>query len=290
MENNDCQFGKEKKMKLKDRIKYNRYAWGIYQDSKKLGGIARISYIIRHGVQAVFLHKFHLWDYENVIRDNDFIIELKNKRTKLYVPYCKTDCLQMTIARDEDYMSRKSLDYLRKKYIKDGWNILDIGGNIGKHTIYFALECKANSVYTFEPQDDIFKILEKNIGLNSMGSICTAYHCGLGSENGNAKIFAYDKDNIGGTQLAMDSSGGIEVRRLDDFHFQNINFIKIDVEGFEFDVIKGAKELLTSQSPIIYCEIYDDKYEKVTALLKSYGYEVKEKVTPYDYVFVKKNL
>ena len=225
-----------------------------------------------------------------MIRDNDFIIELKNKRTKLYVPYCKTDCLQMTIARDEDYMSRKSLDYLRKKYIKDGWNILDIGGNIGNHTIYFALECKANSVYTFEPQDDIFKILEKNIGLNSMGSICTAYHCGLGSENGNAKIFAYDKDNIGGTQLAMDSSGGIEVRRLDDFHFQNINFIKIDVEGFEFDVIKGAKELLTSQSPIIYCEIYDDKYEKVTALLKSYGYEVKEKVTPYDYVFVKKNL
>lgn len=53
------------------------------------------------------------------------------------------------------------------------------------------------------------------------------------------------------TQLAMDSLGEIDVQKFDYFYFQKINFINIDVEGFEFDVIKGAKELLTFQSPII---------------------------------------
>lgn len=232
-------------------------------------------------------HPFSMWDYLKIIESNGNIVETKNPDAKLYIPYCRYDCLQMTIARDNDFIDRKYLDYLKDKYIKPDSVILDIGANIGNHSVYYALACKAKRIYQFEPQQDIFKILKKNIELNYLQDICKPYNIGLGSKNGNGRILSYDRDNSGGTSITMDDGGDMKVKRLDEICTEKVDFIKIDVEGFEYNVLLGAGALLKNYSPVIYMEVYDDKFEQVNKLLDSYGYRKIEKVTDADYIYKK---
>lgn len=62
------------------------------------------------------------------------------------------------------------------------------------------------------------------------------------------------------------------MKRLDDYEFERIDFIKIDIEGYEFYCLEGAKNTLSKHSPVIYVEISDNYFSKVDRLLRSYGY------------------
>lgn len=247
----------------------------------------RIIHITGGAVKEIVKHKFNLWDYQKEIENDGEIVKVKDQPIQLYLPYFRTDCLQMVIARDEDFINRKELDFLATNYILPGMNVLDIGANIGNHSVYFAAICKAAVVHSFEPQKDIFEILKKNIELNHISNICIPHNVALGSEDGQAKIAAYTKDNTGGTSVAMDSKGDMPVKKLDDFGFKKIGFIKIDVEGFEYNVLAGAEKLLKEQSSTLYIEIYPDKYDRVNELLSGYGYSVERKATEFDYIYSK---
>ena len=260
-----------------DRLKFNKYAYKVYLEAKEMSGIKKLAKITCGGIRELFTHKFNLWDYMDELKKTNYILELGDG-TIFYLPYCRYfDTIQMTIARDDYFYDGGNLEYLRKNIIKPEMTILDIGANIGNHTVFFARKCEAAHIFCIEPQKDVYKILERNITLNNLSSVCTVYNLALGERLGKADIAFYNRANCGGTTLAMSEGGDIEVSTLDNMDLPAIDFVKIDVEGFEYNVLKGGGKLLRSMSPILYIEIADENFNKVNTLLSSYGYAMTEK-------------
>lgn len=181
--------------------------------------------------------------------------------------------------------------------------VLDIGANIG--AIAQALEFSGFTVEGFEPQPEVHELLK----MNMKGK---AHNVALASRAGFTTMPNFDYaqvNNYGGISIntASKSRGAIkvEVRTLDSYNFQNVGLMKIDVEGFEEEVLRGATETIKRCSPIMYIE--DDRVEKSDALhkyLKELGYRFERHNPPlfrpdnffrkpdniWDRQFVSKNL
>ena len=153
---------------------------------------------------------------------------------------------------------------------------LDIGANVGNHTLYFSRFFKY--VHCFEPNDQTFYLL----GFNTSGlENVAAHHYGLGNTAGTFNQID-QPTNKGGNAIRAprdgETSSDIEVRSLDhlDIEFDNLSFIKIDVEGFEARVLEGGRRLLERHMPIVVLEQLEQEFQDGTTpsleLLSSLGY------------------
>jgi FkbM family methyltransferase len=134
---------------------------------------------------------------------------------------------------------------------------LDIGANIGTHTIY--LSDYFGKVHAFEPQTSVYKLLDSNIKLNKCTNI-HAHNFGLGSSNTFTYMEKYDltKPNnqgaIGIDKTGLSGGEKIKVLVLDELGITNIGFIKIDVEGAELGVLMGGKRIIENNKPVVIFE------------------------------------
>ncbi|QCX01856.1 FkbM family methyltransferase [Aggregatimonas sangjinii] len=138
--------------------------------------------------------------------------------------------------------------------------LIDIGANIGAYSFYLSKfsEPLGARCIGFEPRKDTFSRLIKNVTAPNFH----AEHCACSSENGFADIFlppSHGQSSL----LKMPEFEGIATERittttLDDYCLKNkvtnLVFLKIDVEGFEFEVFKGAENTIKENMPIIICE------------------------------------
>lgn len=179
---------------------------------------------------------------------------------------------------------------------------LDIGANIG--CISQALLSVGEEVIAFEPQPEVADVLARNCA--AAGNRFTVVNAALGSVPGVAampKIDYSSKANIGGCGIremsAWERKIEVEVKVLDELFnagTERIKFIKMDVEGFELEVLKGGREMILRDKPIMYIE--DDRPEKSYALRKyireDLGYWISEhKPTLYrenNFFGLKKNI
>lgn len=154
---------------------------------------------------------------------------------------------------------------------------LDIGANIG--CISQALLANGHSVIAFEPQNEIYKLLQNNIVCMGGAAINSA----VGSSIGTAKmpkVYYSDKNNFGGLGINTPSMYGhieVPITTIDSLNYPNVGFIKIDVEGFEYEVLVGATNTIKKYMPIMYIE--DDRAEnstKLRAYIHSLGYSIEE--------------
>ncbi|UKT64383.1 FkbM family methyltransferase [Pedobacter mucosus] len=154
-----------------------------------------------------------------------------------------------------------------KKLIKQGDIVLDIGANIGFHSLYFAELAGVNGlVLAFEPIEVNFSALQQNTTLNNFRQI-TIVNKALGNENSQMNIHIDNYTQNPGAFNLMEAgikNTIVECIRGDDYlianHIQKIDFIKVDVEGFELEVIKGLSESIQKFKPIIVFE-YDQDYQ-----------------------------
>ena len=206
----------------------------------------------------------------------------------MYLPYFKKDGIQKYIFRHKRFFEASILAYVKENYLHPSMVYLDCGANIGNHTIFFSLIAKAQKVYAFEGLKDTYTILEKNIQLNHLEHV-EAYNYVLGAHEGYAEVASYHEENIGGTSFSetSESTSKIKMIKIDDFNIkEKVDFIKMDVEGFEKNVLKGMEQLLKKDRPILMIEIFNENYAEVSALLNSYGYYLAEKISQYDdYIF-----
>ena len=155
-----------------------------------------------------------------------------------------------------------------KNCLSKGDTFIDIGTNIGLISL-FASKIVGNDgfVFSFEPEPRIFSILKQNIEINRIDNI-QAFNLALGSAVGKTTIYANLDQNRGSASLIRPSqkdSEGTEVlvEPLDEFvskhNVKNLRMIKIDVEGWELEVLKGAQNLLGSPDAPIICIEYSDE-------------------------------
>lgn len=149
-----------------------------------------------------------------------------------------------------------------KSYLKAGMIFVDVGANVGYYTLMAAsLVGSTGCVLAFEPSAYAFGRLQQTIARNNLAQV-QAIHAGLGDTNGESLLFvSAGKDNH--TPSMVPNAGGkpvpVPVRRLDDYLAEHgvdhVDFMKIDVEGFEPNVIRGAGKYLEQRKiRAILCE------------------------------------
>lgn len=234
------------------------------------------------------------WTYDFLFKVKGCLLKNNKTHSIFYLPNFKVDSIQSEIKRKRDYFEIDNLIFVCHQW-KNGIIserikteiVLDIGANIGNHTLYYINECNAKCVYAFEPVSSIFKILKKNIMLNHLEDRVTLYNIAAGSSLTNASISHYDEKNIGGTTIQEKTNGEIKVFPIDILKiYKRIGLIKIDVEGFEIDVLKGIKETIMRNMPFIMIEIRDVHFKEANKLLSTLGYdfiEIHPKIEWWDY-------
>jgi FkbM family methyltransferase len=168
----------------------------------------------------------------------------------------------------------KGMLHFLDQHLKNGDVFIDVGANIGLLSLHAAKSVGNNgNVLAFEAHPETVKILETNKALNQNDNI-QIYPFALGSEKEKALIFDDSESNRGGASMVRSfSNSGIEVNveRLDDILVTSIipKIIKIDVEGFELNVLKGAKRTIQEAKPILLIEASDikEKNEEIIAFL-----------------------
>ena len=156
---------------------------------------------------------------------------------------------------------------------------LDIGANIGTHTVY--LSGKFARVHAFEPNPMIHHVLSANVALNKLAGV-TAHRVAL-SDTDEMLTYAQDTSgNLGGSGFVREAGArgvAMELKRADRFVMdelapgERVAFIKIDVEGLEDKVVAGLTELIARDKPLVVCEIAGvNEGRKVAAILREAGY------------------
>lgn len=148
-----------------------------------------------------------------------------------------------------------------KKYINEDSIVLDIGANIGIHSIYYSKIATKGLVFSFEPSPETFffllhntqkssNIIPLNIGVAESNKLSEFY---IASDNAYSSLKNTRRKDI-------KNKIKIFCCKLDDFflglNLPRLDFIKIDVEGCEHDVLEGMQQIISKYHPIIFCEIY----------------------------------
>jgi len=204
-----------------------------------------------------------------------------------YALFPKDDAVTSSIINGWQYQ-KYMFDFLDMNQIDcAGRDIVDIGGNNGNFAVDFAhLVGDNGKVFSFEPQRLIYYQLCGNIFMNGLDNVY-CYNVALGHEEGFTKIDKpnyHSKDNVNFGAAAITQSETdfdlVVMKKLDNYEFNDIVFIKIDVQGFESYVIDGAIETIKKHRPYILVEFEDH-------LLKEYGSsnaDLKDKIESLGYI------
>lgn len=141
---------------------------------------------------------------------------------------------------------------------KPGMTIVEVGANIGAFTVPLARRCAPGVFYAFEPQQRVFQALCANLANNGVENVVASLEA-CGDQPGHAVVPPIDyavSRNPGGVALVEDGSPGrrVPVITLDSLELPQCGLLKVDAEGFEPRVIRGATDLIRRCRPILYVE------------------------------------
>jgi FkbM family methyltransferase len=174
-------------------------------------------------------------------------------------------------------------------FLQDDGTFIDVGANIGPHTLFIAASRKKSKVLAFEPHPEIFRQLQLNISLNNLPNV-EARQLAVGDTQSTVILFAQELSaynrglssvvsnyDLDGTERAIH----VPQITLDSFvesnSFPKISVIKIDTQGSELSVLKGAHDVISHDKPVIIFEFVSDylnnppaEFDEIKNLLTDY--------------------
>lgn len=166
--------------------------------------------------------------------------------------------------------------------------VFDIGVNIGWTALNLSRICTLGHVFGFEPDPFNYKACSENLRLNQAVNNLTLVPIALGAENGVVSMTIPTPSNRGGNRIAAEGDDApirnIRMTTVDDYCKESgivkVDLIKIDTEGYELRVLKGATRLLQDSKPTLYIEVNDDNLREqgdsalaLIEFLSSLGYD-----------------
>ncbi len=191
------------------------------------------------------------------------------------------------IKRTSNFYELDLLEYMFLMIDRSKKNTLaiDVGANIGNHSL-FIKSFLADYLIAIEPNPDVLPVLQSNLR-NNINDF-TIYKCAVGENEGTGEMTMPENadNNIGMAKVVCDdsSSGAVKISTIDTLVDEwkgtynnydcNISLIKIDVEGMELSVLKGAQKTIEKHRPHIFAEAATlDEYHKLNNHLEKMGYK-----------------
>jgi FkbM family methyltransferase len=198
------------------------------------------------------------------------VFEFLGRRIELWT-HPDPDHLARVIRDSRTFYELDVLMKCREVYLP-GTAIIDVGANIGNHSIFFGAILNA-PVYAFEPFRANHELLEMNIAANAMDGQIVATCCAIGEAIGTASLQAGPPENFGTTHVTF-GTGDITVRSLDSLAIPGpIGLLKVDVEGSELSVLRGGEGLIQEWHPDIMVEAGTrSAFWHIADALMSFGY------------------
>ncbi len=168
---------------------------------------------------------------------------------------------------------------LFQSIVHPGELVVEVGANIGAHTVELArLVGPEGEVHAFEPQRIVFQTLCANLALNQLTNV-RASQAAVGMQAGTLLVPAIDpatRANFGGVSLQNVAAGEpVPLVTLDSLDFPACHFLKVDVEGMEVDVVKGARRTIDTYRPLMYLENdRDERSQELLGLVLGMNYAV----------------
>jgi FkbM family methyltransferase len=156
---------------------------------------------------------------------------------------------------------------------------VDVGGNIGNHSLYFLNHCKSTKLYVFEPEELCYNILNKNLTTNGKKEFIIN-NSAVWDKECRLKIIKYDSYNNMGMSKVVETDedkSDIIANSLDNVisFNDNVVLIKIDAEGSEPKVLHGAEKLIKLNMPVIICEAAtESEFNEINKILIPWGYKI----------------
>jgi FkbM family methyltransferase len=147
---------------------------------------------------------------------------------------------------------------------------VDVGAHVGFWSYYLAM--RFETVHSFEPSELFASCFVRNVRAKNV----VLHRAALGEKEGKVDL-DITPENTGATHVREGAEGSIPMRRLDDFALENVDFVKVDVEGYERRVIEGGRETLLRCKPLVIIEQkefgsrYGDEQYAAAELLRSLG-------------------
>ncbi|WP_457962749.1 FkbM family methyltransferase [Arthrobacter sp. D1-29] len=201
-----------------------------------------------------------------------FVVATAHGKSIKIATSSEDDHISASIKNTGNFYESQFLDALAS-ILKPGDLVIDVGANVGNHTLYFSqvLGCH---VVAYEPVEEALRCLLHSVELNFADERVEVRPFAVGRTSGRAHVHSVNKGNLGATSLMPSMNGDIVLTSLDEQDIEGkVAFIKIDVEGMDLDVICGAKTLIERDRPFISCEINDGKdLDRLSAILEELDY------------------
>jgi FkbM family methyltransferase len=153
---------------------------------------------------------------------------------------------------------------------------VDVGAHLGTHSLWFAKMCPATRVHAIEPVGRYADVVRRNVAANELQAKVTVHQTGVARERGRAtnymsrehQIGFVDGDPVGVTEC-------FDVVPMDDIVRGPVALIKLDVEGMEADVLRGAARILAEHRPVIFAEAQSwAAVGSIARALEPFGYQL----------------
>jgi len=216
------------------------------------------------------------------VTDSSAISELAfTYQDREYYFLSKRDYIGEKIRATGEFYSIDELEFLLSIGIPPG-RIVDCGAHIGNHTVFFA-QVMERTVLAFEPTIDSFKLLTENVAANNCDGRVELINMALGQTPGEA-LMVVTPENTGAAFVegcrAIDEDAQVEFRQVELTSLDSVvgeepvSLLKIDVEGSELEVLRGAQKTIRRHTPVIVVECQDSRSKgDVTACLAGLGYD-----------------
>jgi FkbM family methyltransferase len=175
-----------------------------------------------------------------------------------------------------------------QRFVEPGTVVLDIGASLGLWTVPLARSAQARgaSVWAFEPNPANIEWIRRNVELNGLTGVVTVRDIGLGDRHEEVTLVSAEY-GVGNGLIAVEEGERSEkntrvevtVERLDDIQLpRRVSFVKIDTEGYEAAFVRGAREMIARDRPVIFGEFapvwLKARGEELLPLLRELTYDV----------------
>ena len=230
---------------------------------------------------------------KNIVKNGEWkTIKFPKSKKSMWVPKNKNSLKSAVVkAHLKGNSWEKRIALLLDKYAVENTNAIDIGGFIGTHTYTLSDAVKNGKVYTFEPQPWAYGCIKKTLEKNKIKNV-KVFNNGVSDKKGTIEFCS---DFTGGSSMCKERKKNfdwkerynIKIINLDSLNLKNISIMKIDVEGHETEVLRGAKKTILKNRPVIIIEIWNTKtkFKQFNEIMKQYNYKI-EPITKTDYLCI----